>query len=346
MKMLRGVSVLALALVLHGGTVMACEAETPGHWRLDLGEGAAVQEEPGGRGARLALPRASCDDAARAKPLAAARSLKGAATARLGVPRIEFEGGTAQDRQATVVPGTAGQSDFLRFTLSTPNVKTARGVPAKGRVQLDLYGNSGAQQVQESVRMRLGPGFETLLAYPEAIDWMTISELWNNAPWTDSRYPFRISVNLVKGTPGEGSGWHLAVHAQTMNPSTKKWDRTVWEQQNNRFTLVPGRWLQLRIEFVEGDATSGRFSLMAQEDGQPAVQVFNVTNWTHHPDDPAPDGLSHWNPIKLYTGSRPINFLSARGEKLDIDWSGLAVVACGSEMQMAGGSGAKAGQCK
>ena len=46
---------------------------------------------------------------------------------------------------------------------------------------------------------------------------------------------------------------------------------------------------------------------------------------THHSDDPEPTGLTHLNPIKLYTGYQVIDYLREEGYTLQIYWDDLVM---------------------
>jgi hypothetical protein len=63
-------------------------------------------------------------------------------------------------------------------------------------------------------------------------------------------------------------------------------------------------------------------------DGGARQVLFDVRNWTHHPSDPAPDGITHLNPIKLYTSKAVIDAARNAGEALAVDWDDLAFRLC------------------
>ena len=52
----------------------------------------------------------------------------------------------------------------------------------------------------------------------------------------------------------------------------------------------------------------------------PGMVVFDITNFTHHPNDPNPDGLSHFNPMKLYTSKGLIDYVRDNGKSLQVYW--------------------------
>ncbi len=87
------------------------------------------------------------------------------------------------------------------------------------------------------------------------------------------------------------------------------------------------RWVTLDYDFLEGNASTGHFLLTATVDGGESVQVFNIRNFTHHPDDPKPDGLSDFSPIKLYTSKKLINYVNSKGGEIKVYWDDLDIQA-------------------
>lgn len=261
-------------------------------------------------------------------------SVRGAVTngpsdMRFGRAVVEFEAGSDVERGAEVVdvPGERG-NHALRFWLAKPNVLGTGGRPAKGRVQMDVYGNEGIRELAMSVRMYLHPDFNIVRSFPGTIDWLTISEWWNNASWTGEKFPFRITVNLVKEAPGPNGVMLFQVHAQTLDTGRNRWEYPVWSQINRTFAVPVGRWVTLDYGFVEGNADSGRFFLAATVNGGRRTVIFDIKGYTHHPEDLQPEGLSHFNPVKLYTSSRLIEFVRESGGSMEIMWDDFELAAC------------------
>lgn len=245
---------------------------------------------------------------------------------RFGSANIQFQGGSPQDRGAEIVVDPVNKKNkVLAFWLAKPNVLDSKGVPEKGRVQMNVAGNKNIQHVKMSVRLFLHPDFEDLSKYPERISWLAISEWWNNADWTGEKFPFRIGVRLYKDA-GEAPLYFYAL-AETYNVAKKAYDKLpVWTSLNRKLPVPIGKWMTLDYEFIEGDVGQGRFFLAVTPDGEERVVVFDVHNYTHHPDDKNPDGLAEFNPLKLYTNASIINFLGARGKMLQMYWDDLQLI--------------------
>ena len=70
----------------------------------------------------------------------------------------------------------------------------------------------------------------------------------------------------------------------------------------------------------EGNKETGRFYMAITPDGGSKQVVFDVTNFTHNTQDPAPDGFTGYNPMKLYTSKEVVAFMKSNGKTLQIYW--------------------------
>lgn len=288
--------------------------ETDGfHFESGFEDDVSVSDSSDGKNARMSsavAPKCSVEP----------RSLRD--KARFGKLSIQYDGGQQTDRLATITTDPVNNKNkVLSFGISKPNVMGQKGFPIKGRVQMNVYGNKGLKHLKMSVRLFLPTDLKLLNSYPEKIDWLTISEWWNNASWSKEQFPFRISVNLYKD-PGSNP-LLLKVHAQPFVKEDKRWENDIWEAVNRDFTVPIGKWMTVEYEFVEGDKNQGQFMVAVTPDGEKRTVVFDIHNYTYHPDDPNPDGLSHFNPLKLYTSVKVINYLNSQGANLKLYWDDL-----------------------
>ena len=53
--------------------------------------------------------------------------------------------------------------------------------------------------------------------------------------------------------------------------------------------------------------------------------LFDVHNYTHHPSDPSPDGVTSFNPMKLYTSGALINGMSQANAELAVFWDDFEI---------------------
>jgi hypothetical protein len=55
-------------------------------------------------------------------------------------------------------------------------------------------------------------------------------------------------------------------------------------------------------------------------DGGSRQVIFDVHDHTYHPANPAPAGLTHYNPMKMYTSSQLVQFMKQHGHVMQLDW--------------------------
>jgi hypothetical protein len=236
-----------------------------------------------------------------------------------GPVEIQYGDGSWIQRNAKIAPNPTDPNDnAMQFTINSPNCCNGN----LGRVQMNLYKVQHLKKMKVSVDVFIPQSQAIIADFPSAMNFLTISEWWNNEGWGD-QYPFRISVNVVKDTDQIGSPLVLEARAQIKNETkSQAWQGAVWLEKNSTFHIPFNKWFTLEYEFVEGDDRHGKFILNSLIDNK-KYNIFNVTNFTHHPDDPSPDGLTAFNPIKLYTNQKLIDHLVKRLEPLTIYWDNL-----------------------
>lgn len=234
----------------------------------------------------------------------------------IGYFNIQYQGGDKSQRLAEIVEDPADPSNrVLQFWIKAPNVN-----PKKGRVQANIYNNTNIKQLNYSIRMFLPEDFNLVKNAPFPVKWLTIMEFWNNANWHNEDYQFRISVNLQK-TGEKTDSLRIGIKGQIKDMATGKWKKPyLWEFTNTNFAVPVGKWMTIDVHFEEGNAETGRIKLSVTPYGEATTVVHDIKNFTHHPDDPAPDGLSHVNPFKLYTSDDLIHYITKAGKLLNVYW--------------------------
>jgi hypothetical protein len=235
----------------------------------------------------------------------------------IGTFRIYYEGGQPTQRAAEITEDpTDPENRVLRFRLSEPNA--GQGASLKGRIQADIYDNKGLKEIYQSVRVYFPPAFNRLKSYTPRIYWLTLFELWNNPSWEDPEFPFRVSINLEKPASERETDLYFRVYGQDKSVNDS-WT-SVWEQTNSHIPVPLGEWITLDIYVREGGSTDGRFYMTMTPENSRTEVLFDITNYTHHPADPDPDGLSHFNPMKLYTFKELIYYMQDNGQVLEVFW--------------------------
>jgi len=236
----------------------------------------------------------------------------------IGNFNLQYQGGDTTMRYARIVPDPVKPGNkVLHFWLDKPNVEGS-----KGRIQANLYNNKGMKAFYQSVRMYLPPDFAAVRTFPKKIHWLTIAEFWNNITWSQTvPYGFRITLGIGKNTEGE-SDLHFILDAQDCKlfADNKQQYTTLWAETNTSVNVPIGKWFTMDYYYQEGDSTTGRFYLDITPEGGKKQVIFDVHKTTHNSKDPSPDGVTDFNPMKLYTSKELIQHMKAQGKTLQIYW--------------------------
>lgn len=238
-----------------------------------------------------------------------------------GRMQVQYTGGDSTRRFARVIaePGNP-KNHVLQYWLN--DSWAASENQEKARIQTNLYGiNEGLTEFYQSVRVFLTNDFNALKTYPRPINWCTISEFWNNEWWVKGEpYGFRITLGIGKAS---GIQNELKFILNAENAGQKE----IWRANSATSTVaVPiGKWFTMDYYVKEGDKETGRFYLAITPDGQPKQVVYDITNFTQNTSDPAPNGFTGYNPMKLYTSKELINHVKAQGKTLQIYWDDFAL---------------------
>ncbi len=236
----------------------------------------------------------------------------------IGYFKIQYQGGTPQMRKAEIADDPMDPANkVLQYWIAEPNISGA------GRVQANLYQNNNLKEVFFKTRLYLPHDFNIVKNAPFRTRWLTLMEFWNNAFWNGEGHAFRIGVSLYK-LENPVDSLHISIHSQTRNLVTDDWDNEVWEYINTDYAVPIGKWLTIAINFVEGGC-DGRFFMSITPDGEPTTIVHDITDYTHHPADPNPDGLTDFNPLKLYTSEDLVNYITDEGGLLHVCWDDFEI---------------------
>ncbi len=243
---------------------------------------------------------------------------------RFGHFRIQYQGGTPQDRHARIVPDPTDAGNLvLRYWLKNPRTPAGSN-RFKGRIQANIYQNTDLTEVYQKRRLYLHPDCNALRQYPDSFGWLTLEELWLAAGWIDHPHPFRITLNLRK-EKGPGKPLFFDAHGQMRDEEEDCWQPTVWQETNRQFDVPIGRWMTLETYYQQGNGQSGRFYFAAHPEGGKRQVVFDLTTWTYSPDAPNPVPMTHWNPLKLYTSAALVNHVRNAGGVLQVFYDDIEI---------------------
>lgn len=231
---------------------------------------------------------------------------------------IQYQGGNSTQRYAKIIqePGKP-ENHVLQFWLNEPNVGGK-----KGRIQANLYGGEGLKEFYQSERVFLHDDFNTVRTFPDEIHWLTIAEFWNNITWSQN-VPNRYRLTLGIGKPvKEESDLHFIVDGQDcelFEDNSQKYT-TLWSEINKEVAVPIGKWFTLEYYYKEGDAKNGRFYMSIQPEGEEKKVIFDIARATQNSNDLTPDGVTDFNPLKLYTSKKLIDYMNSKNKTLQIYW--------------------------
>ena len=236
----------------------------------------------------------------------------------IGNFNLQYQGGDSSMRHAKIIPEPGRPSNHvLEFWLKEPNVDGS-----KGRIQANLYSNNGLKEFYQSVRIFLHEDFNTVRTFPKTLHWLTLAEFWNNITWSQTvPYRFRITLGIGKPVATE-SDLYFILDAEDCElfPDDRQKYSTVWAETNKNVKLPVGKWFTMEYYYKEGDHQNGRFYMAITPDNETRKVIFDVHKITHNTQDPNPDGVGDFNPLKLYTSKDLIEHMKSNGKTLQLYW--------------------------
>jgi hypothetical protein len=236
----------------------------------------------------------------------------------IGNFNLQYQGGDSTMRFAKIIPEPGKpKNHVLHFWLDYPNVGGS-----KGRIQGNIYGNNGIKEFYQTVRVFLHSDFETVRKYQNKITWLTISEFWNNITWSQNvPYGFRITLGIGKPVVTE-SDLYFILDAQDCKlfDDGRQQYTTIWSETNQKVKVPVSKWFTMEYYYREGNAETGKFWMTIKPEGGKEEVVFDLKKITHNTQDPNPDGVGDYNPIKLYTSKELISFMKSQGKTLQVYW--------------------------
>jgi hypothetical protein len=234
----------------------------------------------------------------------------------LGTFRFQYAGGDTSQRQVSIEPDPTDSSNrVLRYWMKHVNVKPSASYGGKGRIQANVAGNKNLKNFYYRVRIYFHSDWQYLRNWEDKMGWFILAEFWNNANWTREGHPFRIHIT-IGNDPESDTGLHFGVGAQVNDGRWKE----VWRESNGLFSIPLEQWLTAEVYLREGKNEHGRFYFAITRQDDTKTIIADVHDTTCHPDDPAPDGFTQFNPMKLYTHNKNVHRVCSQGGALQIYW--------------------------
>lgn len=234
---------------------------------------------------------------------------------------LQYQGGNLSQRSAKPLFFSKDRGSVLEFSLKQANLSDK----IRGRVQLIFFRMTANKAMRIRVKVYFPSSMKHLQSLGKDLNWLVVSEWWNDPDWDGSKFPFRISTNVINNE--KAPGLSLEVTAETKSPSANKWDSTVWSRRAEGFIIPYDRWINLEYVVVEGNKESGRFVFSASIGGEKLIKYIDVSNFTHHPLDKNPNGFADFHPLKLYTSKQVIQHMEKLGG-LRLLWDDIEIDSC------------------
>jgi hypothetical protein len=236
--------------------------------------------------------------------------------AAVGTFRIYYEVGDTSAAKASLTNDPLDNTNkVLKFQLDSSNVPN--GGSPKGRIQAAINNNINLKEFSFKVKLYIHPDIDTLRYYNDDFNWFTLMEFWNNGSFQP--FPFRITLNIQKPDSTIGSNLYFGTHGQTKDTINSLWDN-VWGEIDYTYAVPTGQWLTFETYFFEGDSTDGRYKVTVTDTLNNTHTLFDITDYTHHPQDTLPDGVTNFNPMKLYTSGILIDGMNSVNAELSVFW--------------------------
>ena len=234
----------------------------------------------------------------------------------IGNFRIYYESGDTSAAKASIVNDPLDNTNkVLKFQLISPNVPN--NGDSKGRIQATINNNIHLKEFYFKVKLYIHPDIDTLKYYNGNFSWFTLMEFWNNSSFKP--FPFRVTLNIQKPDTTVGSNLYFGTHGQTKDTINSVWNN-VWNEIDSSYVVQTGQWLTFETFFFEGDSSHGKYKVTITDTLDNSYTLFDITNFTHHPQDTSPDGVTNFNPMKLYTSGLLIDGMNAVNSELSLFW--------------------------
>jgi hypothetical protein len=244
---------------------------------------------------------------------------------------MQYVCGDATQRGAQIVDDPTGAINPATRQTNRVLLFWLKEVPlcnAHARVQ-DLLISPNFWEMTQRVRMFIHPDILILQQYPGEVDWLMFQEAWSTnyrgGSWGRGQN-FRISFDINKASDSEGLYWRVSGN-QCCSPG-----KEFWSAINKTIPIPINQWFTAETYFKAGDQNTGRVKFTVQVPGQQKEVVFDITDWTTHPEDARRSPLQYWMPHKLYSRDVFVDFVRNEGGVLRIFWDDWRVWIGGAPM--------------
>lgn len=183
----------------------------------------------------------------------------------------------------------------------------------RARVQLNMYSLADVKDFYLNTSFSLDSSLSNYLDEGDAFEWLNLFELWVEPGWSDTLYPAKVHLRIVKNS--DDNYFSPVVSAQYKDTTDNKW-YSLWEKYIN-IRVYPSRVYHFKLylsispsQIINASISDSNFENIASID---------IRDKFTHPDYQGIDTV-YWgvNPIKLYTGESLLNRLDKNDASLSI----------------------------
>lgn len=192
----------------------------------------------------------------------------------------------------------------------------------RARVQLNMYSLENVEDFYLNTSFSLDSSLSNYMAEGDAFEWLNLFELWVEPGWTDTLYPAKVHLRIIKNS--DDRFFSPVISAQYKDIKDNKW-YSLWERVLN-IRVFPSQvyYFKLYLSISPVQLINASISDSSFED----VASLDIKEKFTHPDYKGIETV-YWgvNPIKLYTGEKMLNRLDENGANLSITYTGFKFCA-------------------
>ena len=235
----------------------------------------------------------------------------------LGSWNFQYQQGDTTQRKLRIVPDPVNpENNVLSFWVRDQWVNA--GGNTVGRIQANLRtpddGNvNGIKELYQKNKMFVHEDVAAFNNYLKTGHFFTFLEIWNTTGWEGDPYRFRIAIGIGKARNESTGDICFVVTSQDGDGKYV----TVWEERNSNIPVPIGEWVTMEYYMKDGDAQNGHFYMaMTREDGT-RREIVNVRNFTYNTKNPNSNGITFYNPLKVYiTDTDAMAFLKSHNKSI------------------------------
>lgn len=186
----------------------------------------------------------------------------------------------------------------------------------RARVQLNMYSLADVKDFYINTSFSLDPSLSNYMEEGDAFEWLNLFELWLEPGWSDTLYPAKVHLRIVKNS--DDNHFSPVISAQYKDSTDNKW-YSLWEKNIN-FRVFPSETYHFKL-YLSVSPVQTINATISDTISEHIASIVIEDKFTH-PDYRGIDTV-YWgvNPIKLYTGESLLNRLDENDASLAIIYS-------------------------